>query len=505
MGSSDVIAACGGFCALCILVLIITTLASCKSPERDEQLVIHYLDGKEVVNGPTTKVVNPFRELERRKQIRLQANQYVIVRDQLTGAARLETGFKAFFLGAYEEADEIRQMMVLAQNQWVRMVDQLSGAERIVVGPTTVVPGAWELQIGDIESAAFVNTETAVVVRHKVEGTLRLHTTAGVFIPAPYEEIVDTRNRISVLPNEVMVVRTLNGALRFYVGSTTFFQQPWEEILAFKWSVFSEPFEGQRQVITRSSVTRIDTRIRRVFYQYDVRTVDNVPLAVEGSIFWRIADIEKLIRTTGDPPGDVWYRARSVLITSVSKVDFMTFMKTFNTLIKTSFLGTAGDDFWSERGIELRDMEVTRYECTDPEIAETLQAINAETTNRINQLEAQRSENDVLLARLLADIELEQDRTSLLASQSKNSLLTAKLDGEAQGVQLAEAASSFLDGLNVSLPDVKLRLRLYKLQRELETKGARTDALADSDATLFFTTESLGLKLSYEDHFQDEL
>merc|ERR1740138_1328007 len=118
-----------------------------------------------------------------------------------------------------------------------------------------------------------------------------------------------------------------------------------------------------------------------------------------------------MVNFTADPCGDVWHHARSALISAVSKVTLATFMTSFNSIVAQSFQDQAGDGFYNDRGLEVHSMEVTKYDCVDEETAATLQAIIEETTNRINRLQAQRSENDVKAAKLEADINLEEQRT----------------------------------------------------------------------------------------------
>jgi len=243
-------------------------------------------------------------------------------------------------------------------------------------------------------------------------------------------------------------------------------------------------------------VQRIDMRARKAFYQYDVRTNDNVALRIEGTIFWKIVDVAKLLEMTSDPVGDVWYKARNALVSAVSKVDLETFMPNFNALITSAFLAQASDGFYADRGIEVHSMEVTKYDCTDEETAATLQEIIEETTNRINRLQSQRSENDVKAAKLASDITLEKDRTMLIETQATNERLVADREGEADGIQLAKSASTFLDGLNASLPDIDQRVTLYKMHKTLENQNMRTQHLASAKATLFLTPDDMNLALN---------
>merc|ERR1711920_1132770 len=92
-------------------------------------------------------------------------------------------------------------------------------------------------------------------------------------------------------------------------------------------------------------VTKIDMRSQYAFFEYNVRTSDNVELVLEGTIFWQVVDVPRMIQTTGDPKGDVWFHARSAMIQSVSKVTLETFMAQFNDIVKQA--STVDDPFYA--------------------------------------------------------------------------------------------------------------------------------------------------------------
>merc|ERR1712110_1327357 len=134
--------------------------------------------------------------------------------------------------------------------------------------------------------------------------------------------------------------------------------------------------------------TKIDTRSQYAFFEYEVRTSDNVELTLEGTIFWQVIDVQKMIQATGDPKGDVWYHARSALIQAISRVSLETFMVKFNEIVQAA---CGEDEFYRERGVTVHNLEVTRYECVDPKTSAVLQEIIQETTNRINRMQHQQS------------------------------------------------------------------------------------------------------------------
>merc|ERR1712054_630255 len=100
------------------------------------------------------------------------------------------------------------------------------------------------------------------------------------------------------------------------------------------------------------AVTKIDLRAKKAFFNYEVRTNDNVKLGLEGSIFWQIFDVRKMLNTTSDPEGDLYHRVRSSLIQAVSNVTLDTFMTNVTDIVTHAFATTRTlDNFYAMRGI----------------------------------------------------------------------------------------------------------------------------------------------------------
>jgi len=241
-------------------------------------------------------------------------------------------------------------------------------------------------------------------------------------------------------------------------------------------------------------VTKIDTRAQYAFFEYEVRTSDNVALFLEGTIFWQVVDVERMIQTTGDPKGDVWYHARSAMIQAVSRVTLEVFMAEFNTIVAQA---TQDDDvFYNERGVKLHTLEVTRYECVDKQTSNVLQEIIQETTNRINRMQKQHSDNEVLKEKMLGDIEVEKQNTALIQARCDNDRMRAIIEGEAEGLRLAKNVSTFYDALQQCIPDGEQKLQLFRFFQEQSESTKRTEHIASGQAKLFVTPQDMNLKLN---------
>jgi len=479
---------CGGSCML-FMIGVIVLGCSIKELGPEEQVLVQNLNGKEVVNGPGTKLINPFRSKETRTAVKLGPLEYALVEDDLTGIPRHVEGPKLFFLAAYDVLKATHKKTVLKKEEYINLVDGETGKERVLKGPNTVVPTPTESSPKGKQQAVFLDTDSAVLIVDKTTGLQKLVKEQGVFVPDAYQEVVDVRPLIHVLPHEAVIEQDAKGLYTVRTGSSAFFLPPYHSLVTMRWSSYSDPInpsaKGQEHKLV--SVTKIDMRAKMMFFTYEVRTSDNVKLRLDGNIFWRVKDVQKMIDTTADPEGEVWQRARSALIQGVSKNSLSAFMAHFNNISQEAFAAQSGDGFYLERGVELISMEVTHYEPVDAKTAEVLQQIIQETTNRINRLQMQNSENDVQAAKLAADIQMEKQRTELILTQTKNQQLQAQMQGESAGMKRAKSAKAFIDGLSSSLPNKTKIVELYELHEKLENNRANTEHLSSGKATLFLT------------------
>merc|ERR1711988_1786894 len=318
----------------------------------------------------------------------------------------------------------------------------------------------------EVTDAINVDDETAVLVMSKLSGQQRLVTDKGLFFPDRYDEVLEVRKLTRVEPHEVAIARDTKG--------TAFFLQPHNELITMMWSsgtsaedVKNNVVRNAKSVAFKVPVTKIDMRPQYAFFEYTVRTSDNVELVLEGTIFWQVNDVAKMIERTGDPKGDVWYHARSALIQAISLVTLETFMASFNDIvIKAASMDKA---FYSERGVTLHNLEVVRYEPKDKETAGVLHKIIQETTNHINRMQQQKSENEVEREKMGALIEIEKQRAGLIKEKTANEKAQAAVDGEADGTRLAQSTLAFMQQLETSVEDEQARIKLLKFFAEQKT------------------------------------
>jgi hypothetical protein len=363
-----------------------------------------------------------------------------------------------------------------------------------------VVPEPTETASAGVQQVHFLDADTALLIRDKQTGMQKLVAEAGMYTPTVDEEVIEERHLLHVLSYEALVTRDASGQLTLHSGAegdgtgSAFFLPPYHEAVEMHWSNFSKP--PDQQTMRKVPVTRVDMRSRMMRFAYEVRTSDSVKLVLEGTIFWQIKNLSKTIAATADPEGDVWHRARSSLIQAVSKVTLQTFMSGANGTVMEAFGTQAADSFYAERGVELQSIEVTKFDCADPETAVILQAIIQESTNKINKLTVQASENEVAAAALAAEIELAKQKTELIETEAENLRIQSMKQGEADGLQLAGDANAFIAGLDQAIPDVSARVDLYTFRHQLRSRNTDTHNLASGTAHLFVAPDDLSLKLN---------
>merc|ERR1711988_1489539 len=160
--------------------------------------------------------------------------------------------------------------------------------------------------------------------------------------------------------------------------------------------------------------------------------------------------------------------------------------------------GAVKDPFYSDRGVAMHSLEVTRYECADAATSHVLQEIIQETTNRINRMQKQQSENDIQYEKMKGDIEVEKQKTALVKVQCDNDRMRAIIEGEADGLIMAKSASTFFSVLAETPPKDESQLQLYKFFQDQLESTKRTAHLSSGNASLFLALQDMNLKLNMQ-------
>jgi len=544
---SWICSACWIVLAVGCIVLPVWFLFRVKFVDKDEQLVVDGLTEQTIINGPRI-VALPLliKSSKKRKVLSLGPMEYCVVKNIISGKQRVETGPKLVWLLPYDVIKkedgikEKRTALSLKANEYVRFLDNLTGKVRVEVGEKgCVFPGAdevyadlggkkkaldlkvfeyvkiqdkqtgkvrtergeklvflgpYEEYLGSKQTAVEVDDETAVLVRNKRSGQQNLFTEKKLFVPTADEEIAEVRKLIKLAEYEACIVRSKTGEEIFYFGKNeterSFFLPPHSELVTLLWS------RGRRRERRDLRITKIDLRPMYMSFEFNCRTNDNVELVLEGSFFWEVADLKAMVQFTNDTTGDICNHARSRFIEQVSKVTLQEFMTKFNTIAKEVHEHDESN-FYGQRGVKIHSLEVTGYHCAENSTAQILEQIIQETTNRMNRLQQQESENEVQLQQIRGDIEEEKARGELLKIQTDNSNAKSKMEGLAE----AERVKSFLADLVKDFPDMDMKTRIG-LWSTLRKEDALR-AVAKGNAKLYFTPKDANLSIENHDHVHE--
>jgi hypothetical protein len=434
-------------------------------------------------------------------------SKYAVIENERDGIIRHIDGPTLLHLGAYDKLVEVREKIVMEKDQFVRLVDKKTGVERIIGGPARVVPQPTEVYppAAGVENVVFLDDDAAVLVLNKTTGFKQLITRAdhksaqpGVFVPKPYEYIVEIQKVVRVLPYEAMVLRDQVGAMTIHQGTGTqgtyFFIPAYSEIVTHYWSSYGVDAKTLGEKVPS---TRLDLRERKTPYTYEVRTADNVKLSLSGMVYWRTVNVDKLMRTTPDAEGDVYQKSRSALIQAVSATKFQAFMKRVGGVAEDAFRiqQPPTDMFLEKRGLVLEGLELTNFECLDNNTNQILKDIIMTTIDGVKREEYQKSENAVKKVKTTGDIAEAMKRTQLIQAYAHNNKLRAEMAGQAAGLRKVFAASVFIDGLASTISNETSRVGLYKLREEVQARNADTAIIGASSGTLFMDPVDSNLHL----------
>mmetsp|Transcript_73482 Transcript_73482/g.142136 ORF Transcript_73482/g.142136 Transcript_73482/m.142136 type:complete len:689 (-) Transcript_73482:63-2129(-) len=461
--------------------------------------------------------------------IKLGANDYAVIQDTQKHQMRIEEGEKRFFLQVHEELVRKAEAMRLSETEYC-YVEDAAGKQCLVRGPIRFIPSPYENTTGKksaitldglmylkvqnsvtgelrvergpqllfpepseqivgkgAQKAIQIDSETAVLVRDTKQGGLRLVQEHGLFFPRAEDDIVNVQKLIRLSDHDALVMKTETGAFQFFYGDDklrgdqprAFFLPPYCQVVEHVWS------RGRRRQQRDLRITHLDMRPQFMNFEFNASTSDNVELVLEGTFYWQLADIPKMMMYSGDVTGDICNYARSTFIQKISQVTLKQFMENFRQIASQVVDEDTG--FYSTRGLKVHSLEVTGYHCADSSTSAILQQMIQETTNRMNRTSQQESENELKMNKIHGEIEQERARGELLKIQQTHIEEEARVAGRSD----AQRAIQFLQSLEEVVPDGGDRVAMWKVLR----KGETLATLSAGKAHLYFTPSDVNLSI----------
>mmetsp|Transcript_68502 Transcript_68502/g.198727 ORF Transcript_68502/g.198727 Transcript_68502/m.198727 type:complete len:850 (-) Transcript_68502:51-2600(-) len=248
--------------------------------------------------------------------------------------------------------------------------------------------------------------------------------------------------------------------------------------------------------VEKKDVTNIDLRTQKSFFKFQARTGDNVRMVLEGSVFWQVEDPAKTLATTADPEGDVWSKARSIILEAVSSVAFKDFLSTSSDVMVQAFENNRNLTFWTERGLRLVSLELAQFDPTDAKTIADLRSIIAQKVARIVKLTKQTSDSEVRKIAIDADIALESNRTALIEVKAENDRLEAETRGATEGGRKAQGVAAFLTGLATLFPGSPVPpVELYEHYIILRSLEKQAKTLFNGRPNIFITSNVTNISL----------
>merc|ERR1712110_78426 len=301
----------------------------------------------------------------------------------------------------------------------------------------------------------------------------------------------EVRELLRLADHEAMITKDKDGHLQFHYGdpkkqadgkAKAFFLPPYAEVVELRWS------GGLRRAKRDLVIDRFDCRPQFMWNEIDCRTQDNVELVLETTIFWEVIDLAKMVRSTGNLPGDIYNQIRSQFIKHVARVTLKGFMESLHPISKSIF--EEDSSFYEQRGVKIHSLDVTKYMCSEKRTSEVLNQIIEETTNRLNRLSQAESENEVRLFKMQGQLQEEKLNSELLEIQHAHTKTEASVSGLAE----AERVASFIQGVEKHVPALQDRIAMWQVLR-------KTDALevvSSGGANIYYTPNDVDLSIKCE-------
>jgi hypothetical protein len=208
-------------------------------------------------------IPGPFEDVQEvRKATILRQKDYAIVRDTLSGEYRHDEGPKLLFVGAYDEVIKVRPKIVLQKQEYLRLVDHFTGFARVVVGPVLMVPRPSEDGPGgiqhQIQQAIIISSQISVVLFNRTSGKKYEMREEGMFVPGPYEDVLEVRNATVLQSQEYAAVKNdMTGKYVHYAGPQQLFVGPYEQLVQVLPKVVLQKQEYTRLVNRRTGEENI--------------------------------------------------------------------------------------------------------------------------------------------------------------------------------------------------------------------------------------------------------
>lgn len=275
------------------------------------------------------------------------------------------------------------------------LVTTFTGQEKIIIGPVRIFTAFKKVEI--FEQEIINEGEEATIVDEKGKRT----TTKGPIV-------VDIHPRGQLFPHEVLqlaeneavVIIREDGQRKIIKGKDEprIFIAPFDTIYQFAWTGGTE-----EKVPEGLKFTKLRLQDDQMYYTFTSRTKDQVVVKIFLMIFWRITNLDLLVNKSSDPLGAILNKIYADMTTCIGQKKFDEFIVDTETQLQAiPLLKEDGKKFFAGYGIEIKFINLRRWECTSQEVQRVLdragtvmtqgQIAEAEHNVRLRQLEYKQTE-----------------------------------------------------------------------------------------------------------------
>lgn len=448
---------------------------------------------KKTITGPQNYMPLPYETVSApTKKISLNNNQYVHITDSSTGKIHTVQGPINFHLEPFDKPSKIFDKIVLTLNDYVKIVDNNTGVLRVEKGPDVVILNPYEVVVpvnaidkeGNVRGTANIGTviliddNTAVHIKDIDTGIETLVTESQKYIPPPNIIILGVRKMIKLAPYQSAVIVDKQGSFIYKYGNKErgFFIPPFCNLLTQQWS--ADRTREHRELI---DVQIFDSRPDDIDFEFVIFSKENTKIKMLIGVYWKMDDLEKMVRGTNDPRQDICNNVRSDIISLTCEMTTQEILELSATTLSEKVMNR-DKGFYEARGVSVSRINILGKSCASPDVEATYKQINDEKIIRVKELEKQKGENDKKKAEIQGQVEREAEIKKLLTAQEENARIRTRIDGQSEGRRIAE----FFESLGDIPQEDKMRIYLEKQHTD------RLDISANKIDTWYVTPKDIG-------------
>lgn len=450
------------------------------------------------LHGPDMAIVsNPWEDFSSKEKCKaLDQDDYLIVRSKV-GDRSIVRGPRIYKRAEYGDTVVGEGQAILCPVNNYLIVNDADSTDFPVVhvpGPTKWYPKPFQTLTKtkdgrDYHPCECVRGDLAVHLQ-RASGEVIILDKPQYYMPAVGEKVVTRVKLVVLLTTDFCIIKSPSGGIKVKAGTEevdrAFFLQPFEKLVQFD-------FGGAKKTVLSTLPTFLP-------HQFNVRTSDNVILALDMRICFRISDVATFSSNPIDFYSGIRNHVQNNLLDKFSKITLSQFMNSFGTVVESE-VGPI-TDYFRNFGLEIVALQMMNYNCenettqkllwedihtqvkqnnelrakqTDVYITEQINEVQRKQkelevalTLRDNEIRLQRktAENHLRIKEMEIEINEELKKTELLEQKRNNDLIEAEFEGRARGHELSE----FLKGVDPSLT-AKQKLAIFERQCDLKRSG----------------------------------